>query len=179
MNTPSIITRIVEDDQYFVTNNTDEAFTLGWNSRQYQFDPGVKALVPFGLIANWFGDPRATPGQRITFGKGKAISVIAKREDEITRILTLWGDISNGNASAVPKFVPDVLVQFSNGDKIETIRDDPEGKGVAVSVTNVSESEKMREELDALRSTVANLEDALNAKQANVKKINPNGVVNA
>lgn len=177
MNTPEIITRIDEHKFYSITNNTDETITLAWNSEDYVFDPGEPVLVPFGLLANWFGDPRSTPGQRLTFGTGKKISIVAKREDEVKRILHLWGDIEDGTDESLPRFVPDVTLAFPNGDKIESLRDDPAGKGVTIAMPSISNQEAMAEELASQRELIARLEAQINAAHAKetgqVKIANP------
>jgi hypothetical protein len=150
-----------------VINTEDDLVEWKWNGKPYRLQPGKPTMVPFELMTNMCGDPRANEKfQKIPIdGEDGEWMFIAPRGYEIARLRVRHGgagDIVN-RLDDIPN-IPKVQVRDLEGNEILTVIDDPEGKHTLQAISTVSQQEqtlqliqdqgrelkRLREELTAL-----------------------------
>jgi hypothetical protein len=120
---------------YFITNNTLRPLTtpdgrtplLRYAKIPYPLGPGEKEIVPFDLIALYFGDPRSRNGMVQKFKDSKGSGMIQSREAELSRIAVLWGVYEQG-VDSLAQVVPDITVATLNGQEVVPPCFDPWGE---------------------------------------------------
>lgn len=150
-------------DFLLVKNNSDKKLSLGWNSRDYSIDPGNQQPVPMEAVVNAFGDPRSSDVVRtVRFGgPDSPPAFIADRESEVRRLRCRWGILDGPentfeNAEGEVK-VPEVEVYTLDGERVNTVIDDPSGEKNAPSTitqaTNLHDLiEHQQQQIDLLKA---------------------------
>lgn len=121
-----------------VKNVGEERWTDKFNNQRFVIDPGRDAVVPFAAVCLWLGNPdsRNKPGGQ------------QHRRLEYNRLVIRYGGADNPELweRAVPKLE---VYDFDN-NRIMTVVDDPEGKGVHTSSSTVEEQEILQKKVDEL-----------------------------
>lgn len=120
--------------QYFIINNTGAPLThpdgrtpfLQYARVNYPIAPGEQIIVPFDVIALYFGDPRSRNGMVQKFKDSRGDGVIPTREAELGRIAVFYGVYEDGITS-LPDVVPDVSISTLDGQDIIPPCFDPYG----------------------------------------------------
>lgn len=157
---------------YFIQNNTSTPLTLPdkrtpllrYARIPYPVDPGEKELVPFDVIALYFGDPRSRNGIIQKYKDSRGEGMIQSREAELGRIAVFWGVYEHGIDSLM-SVVPDVTITTLNGQEIVPPCFDPfneytysfEKGPIDTNVGAASRIEAMQVEMDRMKETLEGL----------------------
>jgi hypothetical protein len=173
-------TIIDSGDMFRIRNDEDRVLNVTYERRKYVVEPKQTALVPFGLICEFWGDPRARTGRFEKFSDSKEKGWIPKREDELKRLGGKYGTYSEdietlvaeewpaGNPSqGTPKGRPHrVSIQTDDGKVIVPVCFDTTGDAVYAAVRNESEDlndqvqyrEHLEQEMDKLKEQMRALQ---------------------
>lgn len=157
---------------YFITNNTSKPLTLPdgrtpllrYARVPYPVAPGEREIVPFDVIALYFGDPRSRNGIIQKYKDSRGEGMIQSREAELGRISVFWGVYEQGVDTLV-SVVPDVTVTTLNEQEIVPPCFDPFGeytygfeKPALDSQSGVAtRMEAMQREMDQMREMMNSL----------------------
>lgn len=119
----------------FIQNNTLKPLThpngrsplLKYARIPYPLGPGEKEIVPFDLIALYFGDPRSRNGMVQKFKDSRGSGMIQSREAELSRISVLWAVYEQG-VDTLAQVVPDITISSLQGEEIIPPCFDPYGE---------------------------------------------------
>lgn len=162
-------------DTYKLTNLSDHSVTYHIPNRKFVIGPTEYSQVPFDLVRIYFGDPRSIPGSRRLFKDAGAEGTIASREEEVTRLKTLYG-VYGEDTMKLEDAVPQVLIETFDGIEIVPpafdrlgIHSPQVGKNIAdlQNVTDMAaivaqhekQLEEMRRMLDTAKINGPNTED--------------------
>jgi len=170
MPTPS--QTVLDSGDVLRVKNVDTTEFVGmYAGRTYRIAPKATALVPFGMVCLYWGDPRSRP--QVT-GRFSEKGAIAKREQELERLGVKYGvysqdlDLLNAdewppnhaNAGVQAKHRPHkVQIQTENGATVTPACFDVGGEKVYAAVRNDSEDlndevlyrQHLESELDAIK----------------------------
>lgn len=135
-------------------NTGDTRWTDKYNNQVFACDPGKDIVIPFGALCLWMGNPDAKDvpnGQR-------------HRRAEFNRLVIRYGGADNPDLWH--ENTPKIEAYDFDNNRIITVIDDPEGKGVHSAQTTVEEQEilqsqvnKLTRELAAMRSRMESHDD--------------------
>ena len=119
---------------YYVQNNTDGPLTLPdgrtpllrWNRIGYQCNAHERVIVPWPVIALYFGDPRSKHGEVVEASDSQGKHYVPARGDELLRLSVFYGVYEDG-VSSLARVVPDVTITTLDGIEIIPPCFDPEG----------------------------------------------------
>lgn len=150
---------------YFVQNNTDSRLTLPdgrtdllrWARVAYRCEPNDKAIVPWPVIALYFGDPRSQIGKIGKAEDSQGEHSVPDRNAELMRLSVFWGVYEQG-VDAIAAVVPDVTITTLTGIEIVPPCFDPYAEHVYGFQKSMQKSHdiatlmgQMQDELDELR----------------------------
>jgi len=139
-------------------NKGDMPLTLTYGSRDYVLHPDREAAIPFDCMVSYFGDPRAMStirSVRDTFG---IVTWIPDRDTEVRRLRVKWG-IYAGDARLIQLNIPVEFYDF-DGQRIETVVDDPLGERINIQPQTVSEVSLLHSQVVALQARLDQVEAA-------------------
>lgn len=150
---------------YFVQNNTDERLTLPdgrtdllrWARVAYRCEAGEKVIVPWPVIALYFGDPRSQMDKVVKAEDSQGEHQVPMRPAELLRLSVFWGVYEQG-VDAIAAMIPDVTITTLTGVEIIPPCFDPYGEHIYGHKRSMQKSTdiatlmaQMQEELDELR----------------------------
>lgn len=93
--TPQVI---IDSGEYYYVENLNESIPLRfqWDKRKYVVASGEKKLVPFDIIALWFGDPRSKVGVIQNFHDSTGPGQVPERIAEVKRLCVRYGVYEQG-----------------------------------------------------------------------------------
>ena len=94
---PQASTNIDSADFFYIENhNTDTYLNYGWSGREYRIAPGKKKLVPFDVVALYYGDPRSRVGSIQQFRDSTGAGTVPERHAEVQRLCIRYGVYEQG-----------------------------------------------------------------------------------
>ncbi len=150
---------------YFVQNNTEERLTLPdgrtdllrWARVAYRCEAGEKVIVPWPVIALYFGDPRSQMDKIVQAEDSQGEHQVPMRVAELLRLSVFWGVYEQG-VDAIAAMIPDVTISTLTGIEIIPPCFDPYGEHIYGHKRSMQKSSdiatlmgQMQEELDELR----------------------------
>ena len=151
---------------YFVQNNTDERLTLPdgrtdflrWARVAYRCEAREKVIVPWPVIALYFGDPRSQMDKIVKAEDSQGEHQVPMRPAELLRLSVFYGVYEQG-VDAIANMVPDVTISTLTGVEITPPVFDPYGEHIYGFQRSMQKSNdiatlmgQMQAELDELRS---------------------------
>jgi hypothetical protein len=165
--------------QYYVENHSDERLTTGdrktdllrYNRVTYRCDAGEKAIVPWEVIALYFGDPRSQVDKIVEAEDSQGKHLVPPRGNELLRLSVFYGVYEQG-VDALAGTVPNVRITTLQGVEIVPPCFDPDNEyvygyqksmqksgDVATLLANLEEGQAaMQEQIDVLRATKSSQE---------------------
>jgi hypothetical protein len=159
--------------QYYVRNNTEERLTIGdgktdllrYDRIAYRCEPGEEVLVPWPVIALYFGDPRSQHGKIIKASDSRGEHQVPTRGDELLRLSVFYGTYEQ-DVDFIANVVPDVTISTQGGVEIIPPCFDPEGEHIYGFQRNMQKSndvatllaemeasqERQQREIDSLKA---------------------------
>lgn len=103
---------------YYIKNNTDSRLTLPdgrtdllrWARIAYRLEAGDETIVPWPVIALYFGDPRSQMDKIVKAEDSLGEHQVPMRPAELLRLSVFWGVYEQG-VDALAAVVPDVTIQ--------------------------------------------------------------------
>lgn len=142
-----------------VVNKADDPFVIAWDGRNYKLEPGKDQFVPFECATLWFGDPRSTNLVQSAVNDKGIRSFIPDRESEVRRLRVKYGN--QGGDERYVQVHPFVEVYDVEGNRINTVLDDPDGETINVATPTVADNrdlqsliERQQKQIDFLLSKV-------------------------
>lgn len=150
---------------YFVQNNTDKRLTLPdgrtdllrWARVAYRCEAGEKTIVPWPVIALYFGDPRSQMDKIVKSEDSQGEHQVPMRPAELLRLSVFWGVYEQG-VDVIASMVPDVTISTLTGIEIVPPCFDPYGEHIYGHKRSMQKSSdiatlmgQMQDELDELR----------------------------
>lgn len=150
---------------YFVRNNTDKRLTLPdgrtdllrWARVAYRCEAGEKTIVPWPVIALYFGDPRSQMDKIVKSEDSQGEHQVPMRPAELLRLSVFWGVYEQG-VDVIASMVPDVTISTLTGIEIVPPCFDPYGEHIYGHKRSMQKSSdiatlmgQMQDELDELR----------------------------
>jgi hypothetical protein len=88
----------IDSGYHFYIENHDATRTLQfmWDNRPYAIPPGKKKLVPFEVVALYFGDPRSRVGMIQQFKDSTGAGKVPERHAEVQRLCVRYGVYEQG-----------------------------------------------------------------------------------
>lgn len=83
-------------DHFFVENHGNEPMEFVWAKRHYKVGVSKKKLVPFEVIALYFGDPRSVVGQIQKYQDSTGPGEVPERYAEVQRLAVRYGVYEQG-----------------------------------------------------------------------------------
>jgi hypothetical protein len=91
--------RIDSGDSFFIENHsTDKTLEFQWNRLVYKIAPGMKKIVPFDVVALFFGDPRSIAGRSVPYRDSRGPGMVPDRRVEVMRLSVRYGVYEQGAA---------------------------------------------------------------------------------
>jgi hypothetical protein len=150
---------------YKIRNNTDSRLTTGdgktdllrWNKIAYRCEPGDEVIVPWPVIALYFGDPRSQHNKIVQAEDSQGEHTVPSRGNELLRLSVFYGTYEH-NVDILASVIPDVTISTLDGVEIIPPCFDPEGdyiygyqrsmqqsQDVAVMLQELQEQQKVLE----------------------------------
>lgn len=165
LNKPALT--IDSGGNFFIRNNTDRQLTqpdgrtpfLRYARLDYPLSPGERVIVPFSVVALYFGDPRSRNGMIQKFKDSQGEGVIPTREAELGRIAVYYGVYEDGIVN-LPNVVPDISIFTLDEVEIVPPCFDPYGDNIYGFQKNMDQTqggvaatmESLQAQMDQLRS---------------------------
>jgi len=154
---------------YWVHNNTDHRLTLPdgktpllrYARIAYDVKPGEKIIVPWEVIALYFGDPRSQGERVVEASDSRGTHMVPPRGNELLRLSVFYGVYEHG-VETLAAVIPDVTITTLDGIEIIPPCFDPDGEHVYGFERNMQRSqdvatliEDMQNQIDALKQAQA------------------------
>lgn len=151
---------------YFVQNNTDERLTLPdgrtdflrYARVAYRCEAREKVIVPWAVIALYFGDPRSQNDKIHRAEDSQGEHMVPMRMAELLRLSVFYGVYEQG-VDVIAGMVPDVTISTLTGTEIIPPCFDPYGEHIYGFQRSMQKSSdiatlmgQMQDELDELRA---------------------------
>jgi hypothetical protein len=151
---------------YKIRNNTDSRLTTGdgktdllrWDKIAYRCEPGMEVIVPWPVIALYFGDPRSQHGKMVEAQDSRGMHQVPTRGNELLRLSVFYGTYEH-NIDILAAVIPDVTILTLDNVEIIPPCFDPEGEYIYGFQRSMQKSqdvatliESMQEQIDALRA---------------------------
>ena len=154
--------------QYYVENRTDERLTLPdgrtpllrFDRIAYDVEPGQRVIVPWAVIALYFGDPRSRHGQVVEATDSRGVHYVPARGDELLRLSVFYGVYENG-VGYLAEVVPDVRITTLEGMEIIPPCFDPDGDFTYGFQRNMQKSGDVATLIDQMEKQQAHLQEQL------------------
>lgn len=162
--------------QYFIQNNTESRLVIGdsktdllrYDRIAYRCESGEKVLVPWPVIALYFGDPRSQHGKIVKASDSRGEHQVPTRGDELLRLSVFYGTYEQ-DVDYLANVIPDVTITTQNGVEIIPPCFDPDGTHIYGFQRNMQKSSDVATLLDQMEESQAALQsqiDDLKAAQA-------------
>ena len=139
-------------------NKGNMPLTMTYASRDYVLHPDREAAVPFDTMVLYFGDPRAMAQIRSIKDSFGIVTWIPDRDTEVRRLRVKWG-IQGGDSRDVLLSIPVEFYDFE-GNRIETVVDDPRGDRINLQPQTVSEVDLLKQQIVVLQARQDQMEAA-------------------
>lgn len=158
---------------YRVRNNTDSRLTTGDNKTAllrydrvaYECPAGAEVLVPWAVIALYFGDPRSKHGIIAEATDSRGTHIVPARGDELLRLSVFYG-VYEHEVDVLSQVIPDVTITTLDGIEIIPPCFDPDGNQSYGYNVNLEKSgdvvtiiASMQAQIDALKARADRLTD--------------------
>lgn len=161
---PSRVVTLDTGQFYIVRNNTDSRLTTGpngrlpllrWDRVAYDCGPHQEVIVPWPVIALYFGDPRSQDGKQVEAEDSRGKHLVPPRGNELNRLSVFYGVYEDG-VDRLAEVVPDVTIMTL--DRVEVIPPcfDPDG-------THVYGFERSTSKPQDVASIITDLQDQIDA----------------
>jgi len=155
--------------QYYVENLTDKRLTTGdgktdllrFNKVAYRCEPGEKVIVPWPVVALYFGDPRSQHEKTVEATDSQGVHVVPARGNELMRLSVFYGVYEQG-VDFIAAVVPRVRITTLDGIEIVPPCFDPDADHVYGFERNMQKSGDVATLIENLQSQI----DSLKAQQA-------------
>lgn len=152
--------------QYFVENHSQLRLTTGdgktdllrYNRIVYRCEPGEKVIVPWAVIALYFGDPRSQMDKVIEAEDSQGIHKVPARGNELLRLSVYYGVYEQG-VDSLAAVIPHVRITTLAGVEIIPPCFDPEceymygfNKSTQKSGDVATLINNLQEQIDALKT---------------------------
>lgn len=159
---------------YKVRNNTDQRLTTGdgrtdllrWNKIAYRCDPGDEVIVPWAVIALYFGDPRSQHGKTLKAEDSQGEHTVPSRGNELLRLSVFYGTYEH-NVDVLSSMIPDVTILTLDDVEIIPPCFDPEGNHIYGFQRSTQQTQDVALMLEELRDQQKALEARLEEMQRN------------
>lgn len=154
---------------YKIRNNTESRLTTGdgktdllrWNKIAYRCESGEEVIVPWPVIALYFGDPRSQHGKLVEATDSQGIHMVPTRGNELLRLSVFYGAYEQ-NVDVLASTIPDVTIRTLDDIEIIPPCFDPDGDYVYGFQRNMQKSGDVATLIGDLQSQI----DSLKAAQA-------------
>jgi hypothetical protein len=166
-------TSIDSGAMYMVTNLSDNPlpFPLKWARIDYTPAPHMTKMVPFDVVALFFGDPRSRPGVKQKFQDSTGAGEIPTREEEVARLSVRYGVYEQGmqdivgHATAIAKegrghYPPDCSIKTLAQEEVIPPLYDPQGEFTYTFTPQKQESNDPATLFNQLQKQINTLQDA-------------------
>lgn len=151
--------------QYYVENHSSTRLTTGdnktdllrYNRVVYRCEPGEKVIVPWPVIALYFGDPRSQMDKIVEAEDSQGKHRVPSRGSELLRLSVYYGVYEQG-VDVISQVVPNVRITNLAGVEIVPPCFDPDCEytyGFQKSVQNTGDVAtlitNLQEQIDALK----------------------------
>jgi hypothetical protein len=151
---------------YRVRNNTDSRLTTGdgrtpllrWDRIAYECSPGEEVVVPWPVIALYFGDPRSKHGIVGEATDSRGTHTVPARGDELLRLSVFYG-VYEHNVDILSARIPDVTIMTLDGKEIIPPCFDPDAEYIYGYERNFQKSgdvatliENLQDQIDSLKT---------------------------
>lgn len=158
--------------QYYVENHSGSRLTTGdgktdllrYNRISYRVEAGEKQIVPWEVIALYFGDPRSQVDKIVEAEDSQGVHKVPTRGNELLRLSVFYGVYEQG-VEELAAVVPDVRITTLQGVEIVPPCFDPDNEytygyqksmhrsgDVATMLANLEEAQaSMQQQIDTLR----------------------------
>lgn len=135
-----------------IRNDDTEPFQQKYAGTRYNLVPNAETFIPWEAMCLWFGHPFAVdvPGD-----KRKRY-----RTDELRRLYVKYGVYENHH-EAKDRFPKISVWDITNGNKITTVVDDPEGKDLNPAAISQADNEGLQAQIKAMQEQMAMMEARL------------------
>jgi hypothetical protein len=160
---------------YRIRNNTDSRLTTGdgktallrWDRIAYECDSGQETIVPWPVIALYFGDPRSKHGVVAEATDSRGTHMVPARGDELLRLSVFYGSYEH-NVDVLAGVIPDVTIMTLDGMEIVPPCFDPDGNTVYGYERNLQKS-------GDVATLLANAQAQVDALKARLDKLETQG----
>lgn len=154
--------------QYYVENRTESRLTLPdgrtplmrYDRIAYDVAPGERVIVPWAVIALYFGDPRSRHGQVVEATDSRGIHYVPARGDELLRLSVFYGVYEQG-VELLAEVVPDVRITTLDGVEVIPPCFDPDGEFVYGFQRNMQKSGDVATLIEQMEAQQAHLQEQL------------------
>jgi hypothetical protein len=159
---------------YKVRNNTDKRLTTGdgrtdllrWNKIAYRCEPGETTLVPWPVIALYFGDPRSQHGKTMEAEDSQGKHQVPSRGNELLRLSVYYGTYEH-QVDILTEVIPDVSIFTLDDVEIIPPCFDPEGEYLYGYQRSAQKSQDVATMIQELRDQAQAMELRLAEMEAN------------
>jgi hypothetical protein len=159
--------------QYYVENLTDTPLTLPDNRTPllrydriaYNCNAHQKVIVPWPVVALYFGDPRSQHGTTVEASDSRGKHYVPARGDELLRLSVFYGVYEEGVDKLI-NVVPNVRVTTLDGIEIIPPCFDPDGDFIYGFERNMERSSDVATLIDQLERQSNHLQQQLDDLKA-------------
>jgi hypothetical protein len=159
---------------YKVRNNTDQRLTTGdgrtdllrWNKIAYRVDAGETQIVPWAVIALYFGDPRSQHGKTLKAEDSQGEHTVPSRGNELLRLSVFYGTYEH-NVDILSQMIPDVSIFTLDDIEIIPPCFDPEGDHIYGYHRSTQQTQDVALMLEELRAQTKHLEEQMEEMKRN------------
>lgn len=134
-----------------IKNVGETRWTDRYSNQIFACDPGRDIIVPFGALCLWLGNPDA---KNVPNGQ-------QHRRAEFNRLVIRYGGADNPDLWEENK--PKIEAYDFDNERIVTVVDDPEGKGIHAASTTVEEQEILQSQVNKLTRELAAMRSRMEA----------------
>jgi hypothetical protein len=111
--------KIDSGDSFWIENHhPTKSLTFQWAKIKYVIAKGKKRIVPFDVIALYFGDPRSVKGAAVPFTDSRGHGTVPERMGEVRRLAVRYGVYEQG--------MEDIALAIEAENlRLEQLRQDP------------------------------------------------------
>lgn len=158
---------------YFVRNNTNGRLTLPdgrtdflrWARVAYRVEAGEETIVPWAVIALYFGDPRSKD-KIFKAEDSQGESVVPTRQAELLRLSVFYGVYEQG-VDSISEMVPDVTIKTLQGVEVIPPVFDPDGVYVYGAQRSMNKSTDIATMMGELQEQMEQLQARYDTIQLN------------
>lgn len=128
-------------------------FTVEWDSRKHNLQPGRDSFIPFEAAASFFGDPRS--GERIVsiINERGQVGFIPDRATEVRRLRTKYDNMF-GDETVIENYPIVEVYDLQENERIITVLDDPKGDTVRIAERTVTQDNELVDIVHAQQKTI-------------------------